>query len=301
MGNLLLLAACFLLGIILGRTGRLPANAPATLNAFIINISLPALALLYIHDLPFDESLLLTPLMPWIVFAAGALFFAGIGRWLELPRRSIGCLMLVGGLGNTSFVGLPMIEAFYGRQGLGIGILADQPGTFLVLGTIGLAVAARFSSGTLTARDAIGRVLRFPPFLAMIAAAALIPVPYPEIVRFLLQKVGDTLAPIALVSVGMQLRPSHLQGSGRVLLPGLLYKMVLAPALILLLYACIAGADGMMLRVTVFEAAMPPMITGGIVAMEHDLDPPLAALMLGIGIPLGFLTLPLWWRLLEMF
>jgi hypothetical protein len=41
------------------------------------------------------------------------------------------------------------------------------------------------------------------------------------------------------------------------------------------------------------------MITGSIVATEHDLDGDLAALMVGVGIPLSFLTLPIWWRLLS--
>jgi hypothetical protein len=38
------------------------------------------------------------------------------------------------------------------------------------------------------------------------------------------------------------------------------------------------------------------MVTAGIVALEHDLDAPLAALMLGIGIPLALALalLPLW-------
>jgi len=30
-----------------------------------------------------------------------------------------GALMLVGGIGNTSLVGLPMIEAFFGPRGVG--------------------------------------------------------------------------------------------------------------------------------------------------------------------------------------
>lgn len=299
MANIALLALCFLLGILLRHTGRLPSGTPHALNGFIINISLPALALLHIHELPFDRSLILPALMPWIVFAAGALFFRCVGAWLRFDRGSIGCLMLVGGLGNTSFVGLPMIEAFYGREGLGIGILADQPGTFLALSTVGLVVAARYSSGDITARQVIRRVLRFPPFLAMILAVALLPVPYPEGAEFLLRRLGETLAPLALVSVGMQLKTSHLKSVAGRLAPGLFFKMALAPALILLLYMLASDDRGLLLRVTVFEAAMPPMITGGIVAMEHDLDPPLAALMLGIGIPLAFLTLPIWWYLLE--
>jgi hypothetical protein len=34
--------------------------------------------------------------------------------------------VLIGGLGNTSFIGLPMIEAFYGANGMPTGILIDQ-------------------------------------------------------------------------------------------------------------------------------------------------------------------------------
>jgi GTP-binding GTPase Middle Region len=39
--------------------------------------------------------------------------------------------------------------------------------------------------------------------------------------------------------------------------------------------------------------------TRPIVAIEHKLDPPLVTLMVGIGIPLSFLTLPLWWYVLQ--
>ena len=69
---------------------------------------------------------------------------------------------------------------------------------------------------------------------------------------------------------------------------------MVGPALVLLVLAGLLGARGTGLQVTVFEAAMAPMITAGIVAAEHDLDPPLVNLLLGLGIPLAFLTLPLW-------
>jgi predicted permease len=58
---------------------------------------------------------------------------------------------------------------------------------------------------------------------------------------------------------------------------------------------------GQILSVTVFEAAMGPMIGASIVAMDHELDPPLVTMMVGIGIPLSFLTVPAWWRLLSFF
>jgi predicted permease len=45
---------------------------------------------------------------------------------------------------------------------------------------------------------------------------------------------------------------------------------------------------------TVLQNAMAPMVSGAILASEHELDPDLAALMVGLGIPLSFLTAPLW-------
>jgi predicted permease len=44
---------------------------------------------------------------------------------------------------------------------------------------------------------------------------------------------------------------------------------------------------------------MAPMIGASIVAQEHKLDPQLITLMVGIGIALSFLTLPVWWYALQ--
>jgi predicted permease len=50
------------------------------------------------------------------------------------------------------------------------------------------------------------------------------------------------------------------------------------------------AGDGMTPRVSVIEAAMPPMIGAGIVAAQAKLDAPLVTTMIGFGIPLGIAT-----------
>jgi len=62
MNNLILLILCFVAGMLLRRSGRMPENAPATLNSFIIHVSLPALTLLYIHELQLSGDVVLTAL-----------------------------------------------------------------------------------------------------------------------------------------------------------------------------------------------------------------------------------------------
>jgi len=288
-----------LLGVLLHRSGRLPANAAASLNGFVVHISLPALTLAYVHALKLNADLILPALMAWVMFSLGCGFFWLVGRALGFSRATTGGLMLTGGLANTSFIGLPMIETFYGPQFLGLGILIDQLGSYFVLSTLGILVASLYASGrSVSAKAVVRKIALFAPFQAFVLALLLMPLEYPAWLDELLKRLGATLVPIALVSVGYQLQLSLVQGRALALTVGLLFKLVIAPTLILLLFVRWLSGDAQVLNVTVFEAAMAPMIGASIVAIDHELDPPLVTLMVGLGIPLSFVTLPVWWRLL---
>ena len=300
MNNFILLVACFLIGMLLRRSGRLPANAHAALNGFVIHISLPALTLLYVHATRVDAALVFPIAMAWIMFGVGFLVFRVLGRLLTLPRETVEALTLTGSLANTSFIGLPMIETYYGPQGIGLGILIDQMGTYLVLSTFGLVAAAFYGHGAgISARSVTRRLLTFAPFVALLVAILLIPVAYPAWFDALLRRLGATLVPLALVSVGYQIQWSAVRGKLRELGMGLGFKLLAAPAVVALLFAGLFGARGETIQITIFEAAMAPQIGAAIVAVDNDLDPPLVTLMVGIGIPLSFLTLSLWWHVLK--
>jgi hypothetical protein len=299
MDQILLLAMSFVLGIALRRTKRLPENTPAVLNGFIIYVSLPALTLLYLHDLRLDPVLLAPASMPWLYFGFTYVLIVALARHFNWPRSIVGCLLLTAGMGNTSFVGLPMIEAYYGTDAIGIGLIADQAGSFMVLSTLGLMTATRYTSGDLSLMAMVRKIVSFPPFICAVIALSTQGVEIPGVVRSVLERLGQTLTPIALISVGMQLQLTSFNESVRPLLVGLILKLLVLPGLMLLIYALLFNVRDLVLQVTVFEAAMPPMITGGIIAMEYKLEPKLAALMVGIGIPLSFLTLAGWWWALE--
>ena len=239
--------------------------------------------------------------MAWLMFGIGCGFFWLAAKTLGFSRTTTGGLTLTGGLANTSFVGLPMVETFYGRDFLGLGILIDQLGSYFVLSTLGILVASLYSSShSISAKAVIRKIVLFTPFQAFVIALLLMPFEYPIWLDDLLRRLGATLIPIALVSVGHQLQLSHVRGKVSALTIGLAFKLALGPALILLLFAPMLRSDWQMLSVTVSEAAMGPMIGASIVAMDHELDPPLVTLMVGVGIPLSFLTLPLWWYLLSL-
>jgi malate permease and related proteins len=300
MSQLVLLMLCFIAGILLRKSKRMPVNTPAVLNTFILHISVPALTLRYLHDIQFEQSMWLVVGMAWLHFTLAAVFFVYVGRWMNLPRSTVGALMLTGGMANTAFFGLPMVEAYYGQAGIPTAILIDQLGSFLVLSILGVTVAGLYSTGRPSAKTIVLRVLTFPPFIALCAALLLIPIEFPVWLIEVLKRLGDTLAPLALVSVGFQLRLGHLAGNQRNLALGLAFKLILAPLAIYVLYVQLLGGQGQTMQITVFESAMPPMITAAILATEHDLDPPLATLMVAIGILVSFVTLTGWWWALRL-
>ena len=134
--------------------------------------------------------------------------------------------------------------------------------------------------------------------LALVLALILSRVEYPQVVQDVLHSLAGTLTPLALISVGLQLRLDQLRGNVSALASGLAFKLLIGPAVLGLLYVGWLHAHGETIRITLFESAMGPMIGGAIVAMQNGLNPPLVTLMVGFGITLSFLTLPGWWYLL---
>lgn len=306
MENLLVAAACLMLGILLRRMGRLPEGADRTISGVVIQVSVPPVAFLAARSMPISTEMLLPASMAWVTFAVGLAFFELMRRVFGFSRETYGCLMLTAAMSNVVFIGLPMIEAFFGSDLLYVAFLCDSPGTSLVLALPCVLLASLLSPRTAQnggtrakVRQALCRVLTFPPFQALILGLALRSVALPELLLRGLQHIGSTLVPLSLLSVGLGLKLQLPKGSGWPLALGLGYKLVLAPLVMLGVVALVFGNTGPVAQVTVFEAAMPPMILGGILATEYDLDPKLAALLVGVGTPLSFLTLPAWHWLLA--
>jgi len=130
------------------------------------------------------------------------------------------------------------------------------------IGTLGVTVATIYSTNSESRAAIFRRIMVFPPLLALIAAFALIPFEFSDWVSEALKRLGDTLAPLALVSVGLQLRFDQTKGIESALATGLGFKLLLAPAVLALLYSGILGRTEEITRVTLFEAAMGPQIGG---------------------------------------
>ncbi len=293
MSALALLGIYLSLGALVQLSGRAPARLAPSINWWILNVALPALVLELVPGLRFDPQLWFLVVSMWIVFAGAWLAAALAGRWLNWSRGRIGAVTLMAGLGNTAFLGYPLIEALRGREGLALAVVADQLGSFIALATAGSMVAAIYSGRALSATQVVRKVAFFPPFLSLVAAVlmGLSGLSFPPAANTVLGALGATLSPLALFSVGLRFRPSLNASQLAAVTVGLGWKMVLAPLLVFALGSA-TGITGLTLAIGVMQAAMAPMVTAAVISDQNGLDFQVSNTMLGIGILLSFLTVP---------
>lgn len=286
---LFVLLVCFVAGVLLRRFRIFPENAHTVLNSFIIYISLPALIIKSLRVIPMTTAYFSAALMPWLVFIVSAVLFLALEKLRLWDRNTALALAITAGLGNTSFVGIPVIEALYGRQYVPVGIIIDQMGTFLTVSLLVIPLVDFLRIGEFSLRLAFRNLFLFPPFIALLCAFVFQYLRPVEQVYAVAERLADTLAPLALTSVGLQWQWQAVSRFARELAFGLGYKLILAPALVFAVYSA-ANYNRDLLKIVVLEATMGPMITGGIIAMQKNLNPPLVAAMLSLGILLSLAT-----------
>ncbi len=300
MSNLLVIVICLALGLALQRSRQLPESSAKSLNLYVIYLALPALVLSEIPKLDFDRQALLPVIATWSVMVFSAALVWITARWLKWSRPVTGALMLVIPLGNTSFVGIPLIEALLGAEALPYAILYDQFGTVIALNTYGVLIAAWYSGQSAGWRQVAKTILSFPPFIAFCFAllVALIPWQYPSWTAAALGRIAASLTPVVMVAVGLQWQ---LRLERETLVPvavGLGYKLLLIPAVVFAVLWYF-NFDSLAAKTVVLQAAMPAMISAGILAIGHGLAPRMVSTVIGYGLLFSLVTVYLWSEILP--
>ena len=288
MLNFVLIGVCIAVGWWMRRRRIVPADAHLGINAWLIYVAIPATALHFVPKIVWSGELWLPLAMPLVVWGLAWLLLGRLGY--EPGTRA--ALVLGGGLCNTSFVGFPLVSAYYGEAGLRLAVLSDQI-SFILLSSVGVMTAASSADW----RTQLRQVLSFPPLLASTAALLFPQVMSAPALDDLWTRLGATMIPLALFSIGLQLEIG-LGRERKALAQGLGFKLLLAPALVAAL-ALAAGEHGLPAKVSVMEAAMASMATTSVLAARYGLNLQLANLLIGIGIPLSLLTTAAWWWILE--
>lgn len=297
MNNFILIFFFLFLGLLLKNIKQFPTHIYKTINKIVIYLCLPAITLFHIPKIKWSNELLFPIGAGWISFLLAFVFFHFLGKRLGWSNKLIGCLILTAGLSNSSFLGYPIVEALFGKKGLETAVLVDQPGTFVVVSTLGVFVAAFYSKGSPDAMSIFKKIILFPPFVTFVVACLMNVFQYDlELnLQSVLLKTGSLVTPLALFSVGLQLSFDRKSRHWQFLRLGLFFRLIVTPFVILVLYVFVFNQHSEAIKITIIEMAMAPMITGAILASTYGLKPKLSSMMIGFGIPISFVTLAIWY------
>lgn len=280
-------------------TKTIHPDAHKGINTWVLYLALPAVSFKYLPKVQWSLEMLF-PILSTVLIAVGSsilvLFYSRIKNY---SRRSRSTMELASGYSNTSFIGFPLIAAFYGEQYLSIAIICDQT-MFLMLSTMGIITALKggSKSGKISSIFILKRLFTFPPFLGCISALILSQFFNLDFAEPLFDKLAATVAPLALFSVGLQLKFNGWRKLIPQISTSMLYKLILAPLCVLVL-ALVFDIKEDIAKISIFEAAMPTVITSSIIAEQFRLNTKLINLIIGISILVGFVTTGIWFEIIE--
>ena len=280
-------------GFLFKRIPSFPASTGKSLNLYIIYVALPGLILAKVPSLHITSQILIPVTIAWASVALSAAMVLAISRIMKWSDNLVGALLLMVPLGNTSFLGVPMVERFMGPEAIPHALLYDQFGSFMALSTYGAVILAIFGSGDrVTVKGILLKIFTFPPFIALCAALILPGGIYPAWMVSLFEMTAASLVPVVLVAIGFAMEIVLPRSETMPLVTGLVIKLLVNP-LIMIGCCMLLGIGGFVTRVSILESAMPPMVTAGALASIAGFEPRLTSSMVGIGILVSFLTLPL--------
>ena len=273
-------------------------NASQVLIKFIIYISFPALVVYNVYFLKFQWSFLWVLLSGWGVILFSILISFLMGKALKLNKPTLASFVMMSTFGNTSFLGFPYQIAFLGEEGLRYAVVFDQFSSFLPVSLISPFILAYGQDKGDFSVD-IKRIITFPPFVAIIFAFFIKNFYIPDFVLDSLKMIGMTVIPLALFSVGINLKFSSVKERIRDISAVIFIKMIFVPILFVLFLHLIGVTIDTQWQSAVIEIAMPPMVLASIFVIGADLDKDLAVSAVGVGILASFITVPFVFYLLK--
>ncbi len=236
-------------------------------NSLIYHVLLPALLFRKISGSDVRH-VVNAPLL--LVMAATILLMFGI-TWLVsrtrlVPRRAGGSFMTNSFRGNYAYMGLPVSFAAFGDTGL---LHASILMAFMVpLVNLLSVISLQMYSSRHHSRSLLTGTLLNPLVLACMAGLAVTGsgLGLPDVLGRSLDIIGDATLPLALFSIGASLAPGQLRGNLLLILLSTACKLLLMPAIALLLLHLAALPLDTMARVMLLLLASPTATINSILA-----------------------------------
>jgi predicted permease len=278
----------------------LPPRWPEYLGSFLFWVGIPLAILSFIRRAELSSSLWVAGFVAWGALLSG---FVLASFWyrkvMPLSEKTTQTLILSAGIGNTGFVGFPILLALVDVKYFGWAVVYDLWGTALGGYGLGPVLSGSWQGQSMNGQKLAHSLLSNPVLLSFAFALLTIDVPLPATLETTLQIAGSAAIDGSLLLLGMRLGQVKRWGSLLEVFPALLIKMLLVPLTvwaILLLFRF----SGPILTTLVLQSAMPPAFATLVIAENYDQDRLLAVTAIAAGMGFLAITLPLWNYVLKL-
>ena len=278
----LILMALMSVGFFMGWRGWMGLSEKKFLSKYIVNIAVPCTCITGLlsnlsHDMLVQAGFMLIAAV--LGMAITLLLAAGLAQLLHLPRSRWGVFVVMTGLSNTLFIGLPVCTQLFGDKCLPY-VMIYYLGNTSFLQSLGIMLIQRSGTAEGTRTTVLGffkNLLSKPPILGVIFSILMLvlDLQLPAVVMKFAGYIGDTVSPLALIYCGYIIWEVGLKNLR--LLPGLPTMLVvrLGVAPVICWGIChLFGVIGLAMQVFVVESALPvvsqvPVLSGAFGADEQ--------------------------------
>ncbi len=260
---------------------------------FVVVFALPCLIFDKIYHLNFNFSLILLIFAGFISTSLAGIISVIVGRVFKFSKPTILSMFVLSAFGNTLFVGMPVVSNVFGEEFVGEVIMYDSLAGAIPISILVPLILAMNNGEKVTIVKNIKTIIYFPPFIGLVLGLALKGFEIPEFVFAPIRMFGGSATPVALFAIGLSLGFNAIKSSYKSTVIVLFMKMILAPAIFILILQCFNAAFDKSTLIAVLESSMPTATIVCVMVMKAKLDSNLAASSVAFGLVLSVITLPI--------
>ncbi|MBD1911076.1 AEC family transporter [Leptolyngbya sp. FACHB-16] len=291
------------LGWMCGRL--LPLQIPYLLGKYLFWCGVPLSVIGFLYQADLSGPVWLASLVAWGGISTGLPLMWSWIQWqihrgslspplqrLQQPKTQAS-LLLVATLGNTGYLGYPVILALVGAPYFGWAIFYDMATIVVGAYGIGVLLASRLGQAHRTLAQAVQAIVINPTLWSCFVGMALRSLTLPSALVSILQAIAWSSVVLALLLIGMRLSQLATWNHVRLVSVSLGIKLLLLPLTMGILLSLL-GFDGAPRLVMVLQAAMPPAFSTLVLAENFELDRETTVTALALGSVALLITLPVW-------
>lgn len=225
-----------------------------------------------------------------------------LAKILNISPYHRGLFAVIGTVSNTILIGIPVNIALFGESSLPYVLLYFFANT-LFFWIWGCSVIA--SEGQNQSKHNILTHLKqifSPPLCGVLLGLSLVclNLSLPKVILTTCGYLGQLATPLALIFVGITLQHINWKETpwGKDLLAGLVSRLVLAPAVLLILLKIIPLPQNMA-QVFIIQSSLPCMAVISVMSAYYGADKEYASTMIALTTVVGMITVPIWMSVIH--